>query len=224
MITALLIAAAASGHFGAHSNRVDNPWFPLRPGTVYRYTGVKDGKPSRDRVVVTHATKTIRGVRCVAVSDRLFIRGRLAERTIDWYAQDTAGNVWYFGENTAELDRAGRVTSTEGTWRAGRHGARQGLFMPARPRVGQTAVQEHFKGHAEDHFKVLRVTRRTVLTKEWTPLEPGVVDHKLYRRGVGNVLEQTVRGGDERNRLVSVTRARSPRARARVADRTARPT
>ena len=204
MLTALLIAAAASGHFAAGSDHVDNPWFPLRPGTVYRYTGVKDGEPSRDRVTVTHATKTIRGVRCVAVGDRLVLRGRLEERTTDWYAQDTAGNVWYFGEQTAELDRAGRVTSTEGTWRAGSAGARQGIFMPARPRAGQAGVQEHFKGHAEDHFKVLKVTRRTVLTKEWTPLEPGVVDHKLYRRGVGTVLEQTVRGGDERNRLVSV--------------------
>ena len=55
--------------------------------------------------------------------------------------------------------------------------------------------QEYLKGHAEDHFKVLRRTRNTVLTKEWTPLEPGVIDHKHYRRGVGTVLEETVKGG-----------------------------
>jgi hypothetical protein len=44
-----------------------------------------------------------------------------------------------------------------------------------------------------------------LLTKEWTPLEPGVVDHKYYVRGVGTVLEQTVKGGSERNELISVS-------------------
>jgi hypothetical protein len=45
-----------------------------------------------------------------------------------------------------------------------------------------------------------------LLTKEWTPLEPGVIDHKLYVRGIGNVEEQTVKGGDERAKLVSYRR------------------
>jgi hypothetical protein len=186
--------------------RVDNPWFPLRPGTTYVYRGVKDGQLSRDVVFVTHRTKTIQGVRCTAVSDRLYLRGRLEERTTDWYAQDKAGNVWYFGENTAELNAAGKVTSREGTWRAGVHGAKPGIYMPAHPRVGQTGRQEYYKGHAEDHFKVLKVGARTLVTQETTPLEPGVVDHKTYRRGVGTVLEQTVKGGDERNTLVSYRR------------------
>jgi hypothetical protein len=208
MFTSLLIAAAAiaPGHFTAHSAHVDNPWFPLRAGSVYRYTGVKDGKPSSETLTVTHGTKTIAGVRCVTVHDRLFIHGKLAERTTDWYAQDTAGNVWYYGEDTAELDATGKVTSTEGTWRTGVNGARPGIYMPAHPRVGQTGRQEYYKGHAEDHFKVLKVGRRTLLTQETTPLEPGVVDHKTYKRGVGTVLEQTVKGGDERNTLVSFHR------------------
>ena len=182
---------------------VDNPWFPLKSGSVWRYRGVKDGKVSRDVVRVTGATKPIRGVTTTAVSDRLYLSGRLEERTTDWYAQDSRGNVWYFGEDTAELDRNGHVKTREGSWQAGVNGARQGLFMPAHPRVGQTGLQEFLKGHAEDHFKVLRRTRTTLLTKEWTPLEPGVIDHKFYRRGVGTVLEKTVKGGDERNVLVS---------------------
>jgi len=182
---------------------VDNPWFPLKSGSVWRYRGVKDGKVSRDVVRVTGATKPIRGVTTTAVSDRLYLSGRLEERTTDWYAQDSRGNVWYFGEDTAELDRNGHVKTREGSWQAGVNAARQGLFMPAHPRVGQTGLQEFLKGHAEDHFKVLRRTRTTLLTKEWTPLEPGVIDHKFYRRGVGTVLEKTVKGGDERNVLVS---------------------
>src|SRR6516164_6247435 len=84
------------------TTRVDNPWFPLLPGTRWVYTGVKDGKQSRDFVIVTHKTRKIQGVPCVAVSDRLYLLGRLEERTTDWYTQDSRGNVWYFGENTAE--------------------------------------------------------------------------------------------------------------------------
>ena len=205
LITCLAVGLVVPSSAGARTfvRTIDNPWFPLKPGSVWRYRGVKDGKPSRDIVRVTGRTKTILGVRTTAVSDRLYLSGRLEERTTDWYAQDSRGNVWYFGEDTAELDRHGRVKTREGSWQAGVKGARQGLFMPARPRVGQTGLQEFLEGHAEDYFKVLRRTRTTLLTKEWTPLEPGVIDHKHYRRGVGTVLEETVRGGDERNTLVS---------------------
>jgi hypothetical protein len=220
----LLLAAAAAllAARGAHatgsgfSARVDNPWFPLRPGTTYVYRGVRDGKPARDVVTVTHEQKTIMGVPCVVVHDRLYLRGRLEERTSDWYSQDKAGNVWYFGEGTAELDERGRVTGTVGTWQAGRNGAKPGIYMPAHPKVGQTGRQEYYKNQAEDHFEVLRLralvkvpyvtSNRALLTKEWTPLEPGVIDHKYYVRGIGTVLEQTVKGGDERNALISVTR------------------
>jgi len=207
--SALLGVAGPSSTRGVHfSARVDNPWFPLVPGTRYVYTGVKDGKRSRDVVTVTRRTKTIEGAPCVVVDDRLYLAGHLAERTSDWYSQDKAGNVWYFGEDTAELDRRGHVTSTDGTWQAGVHGARAGIYMPAHPRVGASGTQEHYPGQAEDHFQVIGLFRdRTLLTKEWTPLEPGVVDHKMYVRGVGLVLEQTERGGDERNELFSLTRS-----------------
>jgi hypothetical protein len=216
-----LAAPAAAAHHAtsvppasSFSARVDNPWFPLLPGTRYVYTGVKDGERARDVMTVTHTTKTIAGVRCVAVDDRLYLKGHLEERTTDWYSQDTRGNVWYFGERTAELDAHGHVTSTEGTWTAGVAGAQPGIYMPAHPRVGQSGRQEYYKGHAEDHFKVIglfntvspRGAANTLLTEETTPLEPGTVDHKMYVRGIGVVLEQTERGPNERNELVSVTR------------------
>jgi hypothetical protein len=196
------------------SARVDNQWFPLLPGTRYVYSGVKDGKRSRDVMTVTHQTKTIEGVPCVVVHDRLYLRGRLGERTTDWYSQDSRGNVWYFGENTAELDAQGHVTSTEGTWTAGVDGAKPGILMPTHPRLGQSGRQEYYKGHAEDHFKVIGLfgtvsppgTKNTLLTQETTPLEPGTVDHKMYVRGIGTVLEQTEKGPNERNELVLVKR------------------
>jgi hypothetical protein len=221
LLAALPAAAAAPPVPPAPSefvHRVDNPWFPLRPGTVYRYRGVKDGKPSRDLVVVTRKSKLIQGVRCTVVRDRLYLRGRLEERTQDWYAQDSAGNVWYFGEATAELKPDGSVRTTEGSWQSGVDGASGGIFMPAHPHPGQTGLQEFFKGHAEDHFRVLSLDAHVrtpaissdaaLLTREWTPLEPGVVDHKFYVRGIGTVLEQTIRGGDERNTLISVRHPR----------------
>jgi hypothetical protein len=188
--------------------KVTNPWFPLRPGTTYVYNGVKDGKGSREVVTVTHRTITIEGAPCVVVSDKLYLAGHLRERTLDYYSQNTAGDVRYFGEDTAELDVSGGVTSTEGTWRAGVHGARPGLFMPARPHLGQTGQQEYYKGEAQDHFRVIALLGpNALLTEEWTPLEPGVLDHKLYVRGIGTTVERTVKGGDELNELVSVRRS-----------------
>ena len=189
------------------SARVDNVWFPLRPGSRYVYTGVKDAKRSRDVVVVTHRTRRIIGVPCVAVSDRLYLRGRLEERTTDWYSQDAKGNVWYFGENTAELDARGRVTSTEGSWTAGveRRAARHLHDGPsaAWAVVGAGVLQGPRAGPVQGDR---RVRENAVLTQETTPLEPGTVDHKLYVRGIGTVLEQTEKGPNERNELVSFTR------------------
>jgi hypothetical protein len=203
-VLALLVAALlAPPHF---VSKVDNPWFPLVPGTTFVSRGVEDGKASRDVVTVTHRTKLIDGVRCTVVSDLLYLDGRLKERTSDYYAQDTSGTVWYYGEATAELDRDGKVTSREGSWQTGVHGARAGVFMPAHPRVGESFRQEYLRGHAEDWFRVLVVGATTLLTKEWTPLEPGIVDHKSYKRGVGLVSERTVKGGTDHARLVSVKR------------------
>ena len=196
--------------------RVDNPWFPLAPGSKYTYRGVKEGTPMVDLLRVTHRTKTILGVRTTVVHDEVLMRGRPEEVTNDFYAQDSRGNVWYFGENTKELDRHGHVTTREGSFRAGEDGARAGLFFPAHPKPGVSARQEFYKGHAEDHFKVLdgsasvsvpyTSTHHSVRTKEWTPLEPKVLDNKYYVRGVGTVREIAVKGPVERLELVSFTR------------------
>jgi hypothetical protein len=212
-----LVAFAAGGSAASKpagfSARVDNPWYPLTPGSIYVYQGVKDGEPSREVMTVTRRKKVIDGAPCVVIQDLLYLRGRLEERTTDWYSQDAKGNVWYFGENTAELDKDGKVKSTAGSWTAGVAGARAGIFMFAHPTPGRWARQEYYKGQAEDHFKVLSLrvsvavpyisTTHALLTREWTPLEPGVIDHKYYVRGIGTVLEQTAKGPTERNELVS---------------------
>jgi hypothetical protein len=209
-------ALALPAHDRAFVPVVTNPWFPLLPGTTWVYRGHKDGKPSRDVVTVPKETRVIDGVRCTVVHDQLYERGRLEERTTDYYAQDRPGAVWYFGEDTAQLNGAGHVTSTAGTWRAGVHAAMAGIYMPAHPHPGQSGRQEYLAGQAEDHFRVLSLgatvhspatsSTHALLTREWTPLEPGVIDHKLYVRGIGTVREQTVRGGSELAVLVSFSR------------------
>jgi hypothetical protein len=196
--------------------RVTNPWFPLIPGTVFTSRGEEDGDQVRDVFTVTHQTKTILGVKATVIDDRVYTNGRLEEHTHDWYAQDKAGNVWYLGEATATLKSNGKVDSREGSWQAGVNGAKAGIFMPAHPRVGYTARQEFYKGHAEDQFKILTLhskvktpavsSRRAMVTQETTPLEKGVVDHKVYVRGYGTVKEETVKGGNEALELVSAKR------------------
>jgi hypothetical protein len=195
---------------------IDNPWFPLRPGMTWTYTGTKDGEPALDVVTVTNRTRVVDGVTCVVVQDRLKLNGRLEERTLDYYAQDDAGNVWYVGEDTAELDEHGNVTSREGTWHSGVDGASAGIFMEASPTVGRALTQEYYAGHAEDHFKVIDLAapvtvpfgsfHDALLTEEWTPLEPDVLDHKYYVRDIGEIREVAVKGPTEELRLVSFSR------------------
>jgi hypothetical protein len=195
---------------------IDNPWFPLEPGMTWIYRGTKDEEPAFDVVTVTARTKVVDGITCVVVQDRLKLSGRLEERTLDYYAQDADGNVWYFGEDTAELDEHGKVVAREGTWHSGVDGASAGIFMEAKPTVGRELAQEHYAGHAEDRFKVIDLAARVtvpfgrfdaaLLTEEWTPLEPEVLDHKFYVRGVGEVREVSVKGPKEELRLASFSR------------------
>ena len=196
--------------------RIDNPWFPLNPGSRWHYRGVDSGGRFTDNMRVTHRTKKIEGVRVTVVHDVVRKHGKPREVTNDFYAQDHHRNIWYFGENTRELDRHGHVTSREGSFRAGRNGARPGVLIPGHPKVGQKARQEFYKGHAEDHFRVLDVNARVstpyvssnhaVRTREWSPLEPRVRDNKWYVHGVGDVKEKTVKGPKEILRLVSFHR------------------
>src|SRR5262245_33550169 len=145
-------ATLSPSDFVAH---VKNPWFPLKPGSRYRYKGVKDQAKTVDIVKVTHRTRQILGVNTTVVHDVVSVNGRPEETTNDFYAQDHHGNVWYFGEATRTLDRHGHTISTEGSFQAGVKGARPGVLVPGHPKVGLVGRQEFLKGQAEDHFMVL---------------------------------------------------------------------
>ena len=140
----------------------------------------------------------------------------LVEDTYDWYAQDHEGNVWYFGEETAEYED-GEIVSTAGAWEAGVDGALPGIAMEADPTVGDSYRQEYYPGEAEDMAEVVQtgVSEEVafgafddlIVIEEWTPLEPEVVEEKSYALGVGVVLETTVQGGSGRIELISSLQA-----------------
>lgn len=152
-------------------------------------------------------------MKCVVVDDRVFENGKLTEQTYDWYAQDKKGNVWYFGEDSKEI-KNGKVTSTKGSWKAGKDGAKPGIIMQAHPKAGQSYRQEYQKGVAEDMARALKLNGSTsvpygsfkhvLVTREWSPLEPNVVERKYYAPGVGDILEVTIKGPPETIELVAV--------------------
>jgi hypothetical protein len=204
-----LLATVAALAAPGYTTHIDNPYWPMKPGTRWVY------REGRQRVVVrvTHRTKRVAaGIRGRVVRDTVTEDGKLVEDTFDWYAQDAKGNVWYLGEDTTEYEN-GKPVSKEGSWEAGVDGAQAGIVMLAHPRVGRRYRQENYPGHAMDAAKVLSLReqvevpaghfRRVLLTKEFNPLEPRVLEYKLYARGVGPVLALGISGGADREELLS---------------------
>jgi hypothetical protein len=194
------------------TTRIDNRYWPMRPGSrwTYRETGAEGVQ--RNVVTVTGRTKRMaNGVEARVVHDVVTQGGRPVEVTEDWYAQDREGNLWYMGEETAEYEN-GKVASTEGSWEAGVDGAQPGIALPAAPRQGMAYRQEYYAGQAEDQGEVLDTGGQVevpfghfggaVTTKDTTPLEPRVVEYKLYAPGVGPVLTLDVSGESGREELV----------------------
>ena len=198
-------------NFVAH---VDNPFLPLVPGTTMRYRQTSDEGDQDIVVTVTSKTKLIAGVTTTVVHDVASSKGQVVEDTWDWYAQDRDGAVWYFGEDTKEYDK-GKV-STEGSWETGVKGAKPGIVMPAHPAIGQHHRQEYLYGEAEDEGEIIGLNETVsvangkytgcVKTKEWSRLEPGVLEHKYYAKGIGVVAEVTIEGGTEHTELAGIDR------------------
>jgi hypothetical protein len=195
------------------TTKIDNPYWPMKPGShwVYRETNA-EGDVQRNDVVITNRTKTIMGIETVVVHDTVKQAGQLTEDTFDWYAQDSEGNVWYLGEDTTEYEN-GKVKTKEGSWEAGVDGALGGIIVPAHPKPGLTYREEYYKDHAEDGAEVLTLDAHAKVpsgtydhllqTRNFSPLEPDLIEEKLYAPGVGVVLEITVSGGSDRGELIS---------------------
>lgn len=183
------------------TDAVDNPLWPLVPGTRYVY---QSGDETIE-VTVTDDTKQILGISTIVVHDVVSVGDEIIEDTYDWYAKDAAGNVWYFGEDTKEYEDGGLV-STAGSWEAGVDGARPGIVMHAvQPETGSPYRQEYYACEAEDMAEVVSLSEAVTVPfgsfdgclqiLEFTPLEPGVNEYKYYAPGVGLVLEVDVNSG-----------------------------
>jgi len=195
---------------------IDNPYWPMAPGTTWVYSETDgEGNEQRVEVTVTSETKEIMGIEARVIHDLVTENGKPVEDTLDWYAQDADGNIWYLGEDTKEYEN-GRVVSTAGSWEAGVDGAQPGVIVPAAPEVGMTYRQEYYAGEAEDAAAVLSLDewtqvpygsfRDVLMTKDYTPLDPDVLEYKLYARGIGPVLVLGVSGGGGREELLELTK------------------
>jgi hypothetical protein len=195
---------------------IDNPYLPLRPGSrwVYRET---DTSGNAEKVVVTvlPRTKTIaNGIKARVVRDKVTENGRAVEITDDWFAQDAAGNVWYFGEAVRFYEN-GRLVSRKGSFEAGVDGAQPGVVMPAKPRPGMQFRQEHYAGRAEANAKIVALgedrvevpagfyDKNVLMTRDLVPTEPKTEELKLYAPGIGQVLSLHTDGEGGRAELVS---------------------
>lgn len=212
----------AARNFSSRSTTINNPYLPLpvtTPATKFIYDGKTKGHALHDVVTVTGQTKVLAGVTTVVVDDEVSLDNTPTESTLDYFAQDRAGNVWYFGEDSTEIDKNGN-TSTGGSWHAGDPGAQPGFIMEATPKVGDSYCQENVPGVAQDEAQVVAVlssftlqsgtTYSNVLeTKEFTPLEPGKTENKFYAPGVGEIESVAITGGTEEQELSCVTTATS---------------
>jgi hypothetical protein len=196
---------------------IDNPYWPMEPGTTWVYDETDgEGGTQRVEVTVTSGTKQILGIPATVVHDVVMQDGEPVEDTLDWYAQDADGNVWYLGEDTKEYEN-GKVVSTEGSWEAGVDGALAGIAVPGSPDVGMRYRQEYYAGEAEDTGEILSVSERVevplgsyegvLMTKDTTSLHPEVLEYKFYARGVGPVLALGVSGGSSKEELVELRHA-----------------
>jgi hypothetical protein len=205
---------------------IDNPYWPMTPGTRWTYRET-DEQGRRLQVVVTASSRTKRianGITARVIRDTVTRNGRIIEDTFDWYAQDADGNVWYLGEETAELDRGGNIASRAGSWESGVDGALAGLMVPAHPAVGMKYRQEYYAGQAEDNGEVLSTDEQAevpaghftgvLLTKDTSALEPKPLEYKLYAPGIGPVLAVGISGGAGREELVKVERVSARAARS----------
>jgi hypothetical protein len=192
---------SGKGQFG-NPTQIDNPYFPLRPGTKYTWGGTEyqEGEKVTHHVVfvITDLTKTIDGVRTRVVWDRDYADGRLSEGELAFDAQDDAGNVWSYGEYPEEFEPK-KAPVAPATWFPGLDGAKPGILMLAAPRPGGASYLQGLapKIKFADRGRVTKKLKRAcvpagcyddvIVIEEWTPEEPGAKQLKYHAPGVGTI-------------------------------------
>lgn len=200
------------------STTIDNPYWPMTPGSKWVYSET-DTKGGAQKVVITvtdELKKVANGVTARVIRDVVTENGVPVEITDDWYAQDTAGNIWYLGEAVKNFEN-GKLVDRAGSFEAGVDGAQPGIALPADPVPGLAYRQEYYAGEAEDKAAVITVgqeqvqvpfghfTDRVLMTRDLVPTEPKVQELKFYAPGVGPLLSVHLDGAGGRAELVSFT-------------------
>ena len=195
------------------TSKVTNKYFNLTIGSKMVYEGETEDGTERIEFYVMPETRTVEGIETTIVWDRVWLDGELIEETFDWYAQDKEGNVWYFGEDSREME-GGKVVSTEGSWESGVDGARPGIVMKANPAIGDSYRQEYYEGEAEDMAEVIAFGESVTVpfgsfsdclkTYEWSPLEPDANENKYYSHETGGVILEASFDGKERVELIDI--------------------
>jgi len=192
---------------------VNNPYYPLKSGRTFTYTGKKEKLSLRKEVVVSKKTRVVMGVTCTQVADSVWVSGKLAQKTLEWYAQDKEGNVWYFGADAKQYT-SGKITGSAGSWQAGVNGAMPGIIMLANPTRGDTYRQSYLKGTIEDMGYVVSLDgalkvpyhayKDLLITLQWSNLTPDIIENRYYAKEVGFIYSELVQGGTGELKLAKV--------------------
>ena len=193
--------------------KVNNPYYSLKPGKSYTFQSKTQEGTEKNIVTVTNRTNEILGIKAIEVWDRVWLNNELIEETLDWYAQDKEGNVWYFGEDSKKYEN-GKIVSTKGSWTGGIDGAKPGIIMEAHPKVGDEYRQEYYKGEAEDMADVVALGQRVSVpygtfkdclkTRDWSRVESSLNEYKYYCPGIGGFVLEVVVDSGERVELIKV--------------------
>lgn len=195
-----------------------NTYFPLVQGNRWTYEGTfeEDGEMITETITVTvlNETKLVDGITCLVVRDVVEVDGELLEDTDDWFAQDVDGNVWYCGEEVKDYEwfdgdepPLPELISDDGSFKAGRDGDKGGILLPQLPVVGDVFRQELSVGNAEDIIEILATdgeesavaagcNNACLVTRDFSPLDPGAEENKYYTPGLGLILEIDIETGD----------------------------
>jgi len=205
-----------------------NPWFPLVQGYEWVYEGTSVDEETDEEVTevitvtVTSQLKNFDGVKCLTVRDVVAEDEEVMEITDDWYAQDVEGNLWYCGEISQNFEffegddpEEAELVDLDGSWKALREGDEAGILLPFAPEVGSVIRQELSYTDAEDVIEILALdgdessavascNGGCLVTRDFTPLEPGEEENKFYVSGIGLIIELKP-GTDERVELIEFT-------------------
>jgi hypothetical protein len=180
----------------------DHAFFPLVPGSEWRYAGFEDGLPRREDVSVLKDPAVILGVSCAVLVERVHVSGELTEMTTQYYAQDDLGNVWRFGEESIEYDHGVGTVSAD-SWVAGVDGEAPFVVLGADPQPGDVYAADRPLG-GSDLATVLALDATATVpagtftgcldVEETNTEDPEDKDRILYAPGVGQVSEESPSG------------------------------